>query len=570
MSISFVIFLMNRFLVISFIYFVSSTLQAQCNDGEIELWDNCYGIDATYELNLSGQGLTGSIPNEISQLSNLMFLDLSNNDLEGNIPQEIVSMETLLGFNLSQNSLSGSIPEELGNLTNLMAMDLSYNQLGGSIPISIGNMTGLVECALNHNQFTGELPNELGQLVFLSEFHANDNQFTGIIPEAMCGSGISFNNPLNFNIDGNSFCPPYPDCIEPFTGDQDVLECVGVFELFDSLYYAAEVIELDLSNSGLSGSLSPNIGNFTNLVSIDLSQNALTGPIPSEIGDLEGLEYLNLSQNELTGLIPPEIGNLSNLKELKLYVNSLSGVLPSSIGNLANLEYFNVFNNQITGRVPAELGNIPGLTKFYVHQNQLYGNIPDELFELTSLIHLYLNDNDLTGGIPSIIGNLQSLERLRLQSNNLYGYLPDEMCSMNLDWESQSDFNISDNNFCVELPYCVDGNQGDQNTSNCENVNVDTAFNPYQYEISKAYPNPFNPVITIVYSLPSNVLIEGSIFDISGKRVSTLFNEIQSPGKKMVKWGGRNEDGRIMSAGIYYFRLSSGSQFKTKKLLLVK
>ena len=570
MSISFVIFLMNRFSVISFIYFISSTLQAQCNDGEIELWDNCYGIDATYELNLSGQGLTGSIPNEISQLSNLMFLDLSNNDLEGTIPQEIVSMETLLGFNLSQNSLSGSIPEELGNLTNLMAMDLSYNQLGGSIPSSIGNMTGLVECALNHNQFTGELPNELGQLVFLSEFHANDNQFTGIIPEAICESGISFNNPLNFNIDGNSFCPPYPDCIEPFTGNQDVLGCVGVFELFDSLYYAAEVIELDLSNSGLSGSLSPNIGNFTNLVSIDLSQNALTGSIPPEIGDLEGLEYLNLSQNELTGPIPPEIGNLSNLKELKLYVNSLSGVLPSSIGNLASLEYFNVFNNQITGRVPAELGNILGLTKLYVHQNQLYGNIPHELFELASLIHLYLNDNDLTGGIPSIIGNLQSLERLRLQSNNLYGYLPDEMCNMNLNWESQSDFNISDNNFCVELPYCVDGNQGDQNTSNCENVNVDTAFNPYQYEINKAYPNPFNPVITIVYSLPGNVLIEGSIFDISGKKISTLFNEIQSPGKKMVKWGGRNEDGRIMSAGIYYFRLSSGSQSKTKKLLLVK
>ena len=570
MSISFVIFLMNRFSVISFIYFISSTLQAQCNDGEIELWDNCYDIDATYELNLSGQGLTGSIPNEISQLSNLMFLDLSNNDLEGNIPQEVVSMETLLGLNLSQNSLSGSIPEDLGNLTNLMAIDLSYNQLGGSLPSSIGNMAGLVECALSHNQFTGELPNELGQLVFLSEFHANDNQFTGIIPEAMCESGISFNNPLNFNIDGNLFCPPYPNCIEPFTGYQDVSECVGVFELFDSLYYAAEVIELDLSNSGLSGGLSPNIGNFTNLVSIDLSQNALSGPIPSEIGDIEGLEYLNLSQNGLTGPIPTEIGNLSNLKELKLYVNSLSGFLPSSIGNLSSLEYFNVFNNQITGGLPAELANITGLTKLYVHKNQLYGNIPDEIFDLTSLIHLYLNDNDFTGVIPSIIGNLQSLERLRLQSNNLYGYLPDEMCSMNLDWENQSDFNISDNNFCLELPYCVDGNQGDQNTSNCENVNIDTAYNPYQYEINKAYPNPFNPLITIIYSLPDNVLIEGSIFDISGKRVSTLFYERQSPGKKMVKWDGRNEDGRIMSTGIYYFRLSSGSQSKTKKLLMVK
>ena len=58
-------------------------LSAQCNDGEIELWDNCYGIDITYELNLSGQGLSGGIPNTIAELSNLMFLDLSNNNLEG-------------------------------------------------------------------------------------------------------------------------------------------------------------------------------------------------------------------------------------------------------------------------------------------------------------------------------------------------------------------------------------------------------------------------------------------------------------------------------------------------------
>ncbi|MEL1223812.1 MAG: hypothetical protein VW522_06150, partial [Candidatus Neomarinimicrobiota bacterium] len=107
-------------------------LLAQCNDGEIELWDNCYGIDITYELNLSGQGLSGDIPNTIAQLSNLMFLDLSNNNLEGIIPQEIVSMETLLGFNLSHNSLTGGIPEELGSLTNLMSMDLSHNQLSGT------------------------------------------------------------------------------------------------------------------------------------------------------------------------------------------------------------------------------------------------------------------------------------------------------------------------------------------------------------------------------------------------------------------------------------------------------
>jgi len=534
---------------IPFILFLCVPIQwllAQCNDGEIELWDNCYGIDITYELNLSGQGLSGGIPNTIAQLSNLMFLDLSNNNLEGIIPQEIVSMETLLGFNLSHNSLTGGIPEELGNLTNLMSMDLSHNQLSGTVPSSIGNMTGLVEISLDYNQLSGELPYEIGQLMFLSEFHANDNQFTGIITENICESGIGFNNPLNFNIDNNSFCPPYPDCLEAFIGNQEIVECQGVFELFDSLYYAHDVLELDLSNSGITGNIGPNIGNFTNLVS------------------------LNLSQNDITGDIPAEIGNLVNLKELKLYVNSLNGVLPGSIGNLINLEYFNVFNNQISGRIPSDIGNMEELKKFYIHQNLFYDIIPPELFELSGLIHLYLNDNDLTGEIPININNLQNLERLRLQNNNLFGYLPDEICNIELDWDDQSSFNISGNNLCSELPYCIDGNQGDQNTSNCENVSTEDKISLDEYRINSAFPNPFNPIVTITYQLPDKVLVEGVIYDIRGNKITTLFRENQSAGKKVVIWNGKNQDGLLVSAGVYYFRLSSGSITETIKLSMVK
>jgi len=545
-------------------------LSAQCSDGEIELWDNCYGIDITYELNLSGQGLSGVIPNTIAELSNLMFLDLSNNNLEGIIPQEIVSMETLLGFNLSNNSLSGGIPEELGSLTNLMSMDLSHNQLSGIVPNSIGNMTGLVEISLDHNQLSGELPFEIGHLMFLSEFHANDNQFTGIITDNICESGIAFNNPLNFNIDNNSFCPPYPDCLEAFIGNQEIAECQGVFELFDSLYYADDVLELDLSNSGISGNISQNIGNFTNLISLNLSQNDITGPIPSEIGNLAALEYLNLSQNDITGPIPSEIGNLVNLKELKLYVNSLNGALPGSIGNLINLEYFNVFNNQISGRIPSDIGNMEELKKFYIHQNLFYDTIPPELFELSGLIHLYLNDNDLTGEVPININNLQNLERLRLQNNNLFGYLPDEICNIELDWDDQLSFNISGNNLCSELPYCIDGNQGDQNTSNCENVSIEDKIFLGEYRINSAFPNPFNPTVTITYQLANKVLVEGAIYDIRGNRITTLFKENQSAGKKVVIWNGKNQDGLLVSAGVYYFRLSSGSNIESIKLSLVK
>ena len=91
-------------------------LSAQCSDGEIELWDNCYGIDITYELNLSGQGLSGGIPNTIAELSNLMFLDLSNNNISGTIPNEIGALTSLVELFLFGNQLTGSIPLEVGNL----------------------------------------------------------------------------------------------------------------------------------------------------------------------------------------------------------------------------------------------------------------------------------------------------------------------------------------------------------------------------------------------------------------------------------------------------------------------
>ena len=176
----------------------------------------------------------------------------------------------------------------------------------------------------------------------------------------------------------------------------------------------------------------------------------------------------------------------------------------------------------------------------------------------------------MTGEIPININNLQNLERLRLQNNNLFGYLPDEICNIELDWDDQSSFNISGNNLCSELPYCIDGNQGDQNTSNCENVNIEDKIYFDEYRINNAFPNPFNPIVTITYQLPGEVLVEGVIFDIRGKKITTLFRENQSAGKKVVTWDGKNHDGLLVSAGVYYFRLSSGSITETIKLSMVK
>ena len=64
----------------------------ECDEGEVELWGECYNIEETTYLNLSNSGLTGEIPSEIGQLTNLTSLDLGNNQLTGEIPETICDL----------------------------------------------------------------------------------------------------------------------------------------------------------------------------------------------------------------------------------------------------------------------------------------------------------------------------------------------------------------------------------------------------------------------------------------------------------------------------------------------
>jgi len=133
-----------------------------------------------FYLKLDHNQLSGSIPVELSQPTTLYFLYLNNNQLTGTIPVEFGAASNLRWLYLGDNQLTGNIPVEFSNLINLNYLDVSYNQLSGSVPPGLSNASNLYGLYLDHNQFTGSFPASIGSLPVLSSVRINNNQFTDI------------------------------------------------------------------------------------------------------------------------------------------------------------------------------------------------------------------------------------------------------------------------------------------------------------------------------------------------------------------------------------------------------
>jgi len=136
-------------------------------------------------LYLFSNGLTGEIPNSIGFLSELRYLDLTNNRLSGCIPESLTNCTQLQYLYLSRNQLTGEIPSTIDRCTELGALDLSYNQLSGSIPASLGKCSKLARVNLAHNNLTGEIPSSLVQCYILTNLIVSDTLVQGKIPQSL-------------------------------------------------------------------------------------------------------------------------------------------------------------------------------------------------------------------------------------------------------------------------------------------------------------------------------------------------------------------------------------------------
>ena len=85
------------------------------------------------------------------------------------------------------------------------------------------------------------------------------------------------------------------------------------------------------------------------------------------------------------------------------------------------------------------------------------------------------------------------------------------------------------------------------------------------FKLHQNYPNPFNPSTVINYELSQSTNVVLEVFDIAGRKISTLVNAKQSAGKQSVTFNAGN-----LSSGVYIYRLHAGGQILTKKMMLIK
>ncbi|MDM7925985.1 MAG: hypothetical protein QUS35_08190, partial [bacterium] len=93
---------------------------------------------------------------------------------------------------------------------------------------------------------------------------------------------------------------------------------------------------------------------------------------------------------------------------------------------------------------------------------------------------------------------------------------------------------------------------------------------PSKFDLSRNYPNPFNPGTTVVYSVPKPERVVIEIMAMSGARVRTLVDRTVQPGKYAIAWDGKDDRGRKTGSGVFLCRMKAGRFVKTVKMTILR
>ncbi|XP_022717784.1 receptor-like protein 12 [Durio zibethinus] len=332
-------------------------------------------------LNLSRSWFSGSVPNEISHLTELVSLDLSSDD--PSIPFPLRTLE------LDDPTVEGIVH----NLTKVRELILYGINMSSVNPSCLMNLSSsLTSLNLFGCSIRGNFPNNIFSLPNLKSLNLKRNpDLVGYLPK--------------FNWSG-----PLENLILPITSFSG--------QLPDSIGDLLSLRHLDLAFCKFSGSIPSSLGKLSLLTYLDLSYNSFSGQIPSSLASLTRLEVLDASENQLVGSIPSQVTAFPSLIDLDLSANLLNGTIPSWVYSLPSLQYLNLRYNQLMSHINEFQHN--SLREISLENNKLQGPIPSSISELVNLTRLDMSSNNLSGLVQlDMFLKLQNLRFLSLSDNSL-------------------------------------------------------------------------------------------------------------------------------------------------------
>jgi uncharacterized protein (TIGR02145 family) len=184
--------------------------------------------------------------------------------------------------------------------------------------------------------------------------------------------------------------------------------------------------------------------------------------------------------------------------------------------------------------------------------------------ELTSFIFL-LNDNNV------------KLNWTTATEVNTSSFDIEKKSDGNNSWQKIASIKASGNSTILKQYFYIDKNvnsgkynyrlkmndlDGSYKYSNVINAEISV---PANFELSNAYPNPWNPTTTIRYQVPINIHVTIKVFDALGREVSTLVNEVKPAGNYEVTFNAKG-----LSSGTYYYQMIAGNFIETKKIMMIR
>ncbi len=109
-----------------------------------------------------------------------------------------------------------------------------------------------------------------------------------------------------------------------------------------------------------------------------------------------------------------------------------------------------------------------------------------------------------------------------------------------------------------------------QNQSDCYSLGIGDNPYPEDFILLKAYPNPFNPAVTIPFILSRDEFVILTIYDILGREITTLVQTTKAAGYNTVQWDGTNRASKAVVSGVYLCRMQAGDYSRTQKIILLR